>query len=701
MFLKTTTEKRHYHIVYMSQNGGGAVSENKYGHHNVFIPEDQSSISLTPAEDGHNHEIIGQVPLEKKKGEKQTDTDKVNEVFFLYKEARLIEKPSRDKGLEAEDFIFGGEKQWKESDKKKLDAADRAVLTVDEIEAKVDLLSGYQRQSRTDTRFFPIEGGDQRISEILNILSKNIDGQTDYDAEETKVFDDQIITGRGVLQISIDRKDDIEGKIKIKRYPWANVSYGPHEQEDLEDCEYAVKHKKYSIAKVKSLFPKKAKELERIQNLTDVTDKSEDGEWIKKQYGQYTGEGEEALSSLIDKEHLDIAKKEILVIECQRKKYFRIPVLTYVQEEFVFPATDWADKDVSIAKSIPGINLIYIQSHKMRVTKTAWKILLDDTYEDPTVSVLNDFDTVPAYAKKRGDNWWGKVEKVKDQQREINKLHSFTMDVMNRMAAYIWFIDNETFAPSEETNFLKSSSTPGAVFKLQNINRKPEKEEGIKFPSEIVELRMMAKSQIRETMNINADLLGLNSRSESGIAQQEKKKQGLVGNEFLFDNLSMAKRKINRLKIKLIPEVFTAAKILRTIKSKADQSTEESPLELNGKPAGALFSEGGENDLAEIGELLSNPDAILANDVAIGEGQYSPTARSGNFMIWSEQVRNGFPLPPDELLNISDLPDKGRILKKMAAAQRAGAEAEKRKQDVELLKAGRNPDTGQLLEPQE
>ena len=55
----------------------------------------------------------------------------------------------------------------------------------------------------------------------------------------------------------------------------------------------------------------------------------------------------------------------------------------------------------------------------MEIFKVANDILLEETYSDD-----DTFDVIPAYAKKKGDTFRGKVESVKDPQREVNKLAS-------------------------------------------------------------------------------------------------------------------------------------------------------------------------------------------------------------------------------------------------------------------------------------
>ena len=92
-----------------------------------------------------------------------------------------------------------------------MESIERAALTINEIEPKIDLLSGYQRQNRTDFKFMPVEEGDQRVADILNVVVKNITDQCQYPHEETLVFEDMAIRGRGCFNIYVSNEKNILG----------------------------------------------------------------------------------------------------------------------------------------------------------------------------------------------------------------------------------------------------------------------------------------------------------------------------------------------------------------------------------------------------------------------------------------------------------------------------------------------------------
>jgi hypothetical protein len=308
----------------------------------------------------------------------------------------------------------------------------------------------------------------------------------------------------------------------------------------------------------------------------------------------------------------------------------------------------------------------------MRVTTIAGGVLLLDEYPDDHP---DDFNIIPVFAKKRGNKWWGKVHTAKDMQREINKRHSQAIDILNKCASYGWFHDHTTFpTPTDKANWLKNASSPGFNQEVANTDKPPVEVSGTKFPVEIVQLEQLSTEKLREIMNINPELLGLNSRAESGVAIAEKKRQGLVGNEFLFDNLALSKKRLGRAIIRLIQKAYTPERIMRIVSSVNSRA----PVEVAGKPIDQY-------DPAEIQRMLKNSD-LTKHDVAVTESAYSPTNRRYNFIVWSELAGRGIPVPPELLIELSDLGDKEKVKQQIEQMKQQQAELENKKIDAEIQK---------------
>lgn len=633
-----------------------------------------------PGPDGHTHELLDEYELEYPET-KEDDTTVVREVLELFRTATEIENESFKKALESEDFYAG--KQWKDAERQTLEKMNRACLTVNLIASKIDEISGNQRQTRTDIHFAPVEGGDQRVCDLYNVVAKIITQSCNYDREKSKVFLDQVVTGRGNFNLFVDFSKNLFGDAKIERMPWKCVRYGPHEQEDLSDCEYLHKFRKFSKAKLEQLYPGKVDEIRLDFEMFKL-----DGERHTMYAGDNYAKGDETRTKIIlgGEVMVDCAKKEYTVVECWRKVYRDATVAVHAQDEHVQSLFGWNPKDIKQLETIEGFQIIKRTIPKIRITKIAGGIVLSD--ENPSELPVDEFHLVPAYASKRDSEWWGKVEAAKDPQREINKRRSQAIDFVNKMGATGWGYDDGTFPDEAEAQkFRRNSTSPGFVVKLQDASRPPHKFEGIEFPASLVNLMQLDKENLDGILNISTRDPGANT-SAAAILQAQKMK--LVGNEFLFDNLSFAERKLGVLLVHTIRKYYSPQRIYRMV----SHTSRKRPVMVDGQP----FEE---FSYDEIIEILDNAD-VTTFDIVVSESAYSPTARMGILMVLQEWAKAGGPVPPQMLVEYFDAPEevKQKMIADIQAQQDAQSQATQAQGDsqIEMTLAGKGIFTPRVQE---
>lgn len=666
-----TGKEEHYHIVYLKDDGTGVTSSNDDHEHGVeyrepvpeIIDQDPSSVTagqvLKEAEPGGwfvlpeiDHEHILENYAVKEKKPKEEEGEIIEEVARRYCEAQELEKDSRESGYKADD-IYSGE-QWDKKKKAALEAKGRAAVTVPKVEGLIDNLTGYQQQNRTDIKYVPTEGGDGTVADILNVVVKNILEKCSFAREETKTFLDAAIIGRGIFNIYTDFERNIQGDIIVEKFKWDEASFGAHEKEDLADCDIVFKEKWYSISKLKEMYPEKANKFTPEQ----------------RDERRPTGIAEDWDVRLNSSDFVNSVTKEYKVVEAQRKVYKRNFILINSDDGFNFDAEGWAEKDVNAAKSLPGFHKIPRVSFKIRVIKIASTTLLEDEIIED-----DEFSLVPLYAKFRNNKFWGKVKGVIELQELINKSYSQFIDIINKVSNYGWFYDSETFVDGEKNKFKETSSSAGFLSELQDINRPPVKVEGVKFPSELVNAIAMFNRDIREIMNVNLDMQGLGDGADSGIAMKQKIVQQLIGNDFLFDNQSFAKKKLGQIIVKKISREWTPERIVRVVASEAQRDKE---LEINGRPFNP-------DDAEAIIRILRDAD-LTQNDVIVSESSTSPSAMMGNFLAMLELAGRGVPIPPEAIMVFAPIPDKKKVMEALKAQQDQKAQAEDKKYNTEILK---------------
>lgn len=622
-----------------------------------------------PAEDGHTHEGFEAIEKVKPKKTKPNEKETVEEVILDWKIALEIEGPSRTDAELAEKVHCG--EQWEPDEKNYLHGLDRAALTINQIERNIDQLSGYQREQRTDLRFTPTEDGDQSVADILNISSKVDFSRCYFETAESDVFEDSAITGRGWFNAYMDFSTDLRGVWTVERMPWCDVVAGEHEKRDLSDCDVIIKSKMYSRSKVKQLWPKQADKVDKIfMDLYEPTN----GDHVTYADDQYDHEqvSTPVPLTIAGTSYVDTIRKEIRVLERWKRIYEPVWVIALPRSNFYEAAWYWKDEDIEAARTLPGAFVMEKKIQRIRITKICGNVLLSD--ENPADVPGDDFHVVPVYAKKRRGRFWGKVKPLIDPQMEVNKRHSQAIDIGNKMCAWGFYIDQSTFAdPSEERKFRDEASSPGWVIKVASLDRRPAVQEGVKFPNEIVQLLQLENQALADLANIVATPAGAN---ESGFAFMQRMKQRLTGNQYLFDNLSMAKKKIGRLYVRAVQKFYTPERILRMIRSKATGPD----ASIGGTPA----SQWSDDDILK---LLEDADLSLY-DVEITESSYSATARTATFILISELAKSGVQIPPEVMIKAADIPEAMKQ-EFLTSYQQQSQAAQEEKQATEEMEIGK------------
>ncbi len=651
----------HYHIVYLNEDDGYGFTSAVNGQSHLVkwnpptqyqppqydqlgnliaeeVPESPGFFEILPAEDGHTHEGFEEIEVKNPFTDDRPDTEIAQEVYQLFTAAAGIEQESIEDGELAEEFVAGD--QWDEVTLAKLTEEERAALTLNYIEHQIDELCGYQRNQRTDIKYLPKEGSDQVKADIFTHIAKHVLDKCNYIYEESEQFEDQAVPGRGIVTLDVSFDKDIRGDIEVRHLPWKDARFGPHKKKDLSDLEYYVLHRMYSHDHLTRMYEDKADEIDAAVEQLDYLNGTDDTTATDNFSGEWR------FPSLISGLPMhNIARKEIRVLECWRKLYHRASVLAVPQDDFYVSGLGWSKKDLDSAKTIPGMRVVQRMVTKIRITKVCRGVILAD--ELPADLPEDDFYIAVAYAKKRGDRFWGKVKRVIDPQKELNKRRSQAMDFGNRALGSGWFYDSSTFPDNEKQKFRKRASRSGFFQEVTSVSNIPIKQDGPPIPPEILSLSMQAQETIRDLISVQVEPQGANDSGSKLLTLEQMK---LRGNEFLFDNLSLSKVRVGRLLLGLIKRYWSPERVERLLMSKAarDGNTQQDPT-LGGKPV-SEFSEG------DIAQIYEDTD-VESLDVVVSEAAYSPTIQTATFLMFKELAADGVPVPPQVLVGLAPIPE--------------------------------------------
>lgn len=675
MLFKSKAGQGHHHLYFVPEGSDRGISTEAKGHtHECVISTDEEgnliAYDIEAGENPHVHTLVEVEIPEITKLPKEDDDEVVNDVHQLFKESYEINKDSYENADESENFVNGN--QWDERDIQSLRRQSRACLTINESGAQINTLLGYQRNNRSDFRHRPVEASDAKVGLILDEVVKNILENCGFIYEESSVAEDQYVAGRGNFCVYMDWDDNIEGDIVVERYNWRDVFYGPYEKLDRKDCEYVIKQKMFSKKRLERMFPDKADDFEKDWKLWQT--RQEKQTVTGKEYSVETGRTLTIAEGAWTK--VDLAKKEYRLVECWRKNFRTEYIL-------VDTNTNEVENITGVGKSLRNqlakddrFEVVTRTVYDMRVSKVAGNVLVSDEIVDVHD---NDFDMVPVHAKYRMTNkcqWQGPMEGMKDVQREINHRHSQVVDIINKAISYMWLTDDNTFAnPQDEEEFKLQATQPGFVGKVADVGRPPMKIEGGKVPVEVIQLMQLSSDKLYRISNIPQETQGDSKMQLSGAAIREKTSVALQANRYLFDNMNLAKKSVDKKIISLMQKHYSPERIVRLLRN--GNSSEQSNPQMQ-----EIYA----MQDAEIMRMLENSD-LMKYDIVVDTSPYSPTIRMANQILLQEMMTQGVQIPLEYYIEESDMPNKEKFLAMLNQQRAQQQKLEEGKQDTEIRKA--------------
>jgi hypothetical protein len=144
---------------------------------------------------------------------------------------------------ETEDFRFALGEQWSAEDKAKLEEAGFKPFTDNRIQPNLFLLTGLERQNRTDFKAFPEGDEDSLKADIATALFKDANKKSGFQYKSSDQFKDGITCGESHLELYLDYTDNlINGKPCWKKVDGNMLFPDPDSREyDFSDARFVFK----------------------------------------------------------------------------------------------------------------------------------------------------------------------------------------------------------------------------------------------------------------------------------------------------------------------------------------------------------------------------------------------------------------------------------------------------------------------------
>ncbi len=634
----------------------------------------------------------------------KSDAKRVSDIIKQYQSFFTSTELVRREMREDMDFVQGGRKQWYPQDIAKLESDEekRPILSFNITQAKVNFVTGLQQEREADYRYFPRGTEDEAFGRIMTAQVKYIMDRCAGVHEEAEQFRTGYITGASVLEVahSYDYTDDfLEGDVCLTNLAFNTWYCDPLSRRyDRCDARFQGKLMWYSQEAAAQAWPEHAK---RIIGM---------GDWFPHD-PLTTGVPDQLLNELYDREtgrvrvlqhwykvpvtatlvvnsaEMDPSKAIIRMkngkdaeafIQAQadqagvaaaapfsivqtdtfatlvNKETGGMMTLTDVNEGDRFIEQVRADAGASVAAQF---DIVTRQATSMRVAHLTGAELLSDTpspYDDDW-----KYPFSPFFAYHDGEDFGsikGGVRDIKDPQREINWHHSTIVDTMARAPKGATWIEMASIGgDASKLNELKKK-LPRAGFVGTYTGSMPQYwPPGSFSPGDLAMMEIASDfaGVITGTDNLQANP---QQKTVSGRAIGARFAGGVVSLGTILQHWQRTKEYTGMLLAKRVQQFHSPEKMNRIL-GQEFRMKQIAGMDLKMEMPPEMVYE----------QYKTIKD--LSYDVVVGFQDPTTTAREANLNRMMQMMAAGFPIPPNLIVEASDLPYKEEIT---AALQQQG-----------------------------
>lgn len=599
--------------------------------------------------------------------------------FLKYKNDR-IESGWDNIATRSAKFYFG--EQWSEADAQYLYFNDRAASVFNMILPAVDLIVGHQIQGRVDLVAHPVDQyADVKLASVISSAIKNIEQTNNATFERRMQFLDGLITGVGIKEHFLDTETSIEGKIRVQQ----DSAWHWYLDKNVEKYDYRDGHKLYkeywlTREDIKAVHgPRIAKKVLPIE----IEELSDDNlpvhivmpSWSSdpiSDYGDRWKDMDEKYGN-IARYNLGYDQKKglIRVIEQYEKVYKKVEFYYDIERGEVFRLDSVPEEDRELLKDLTIPRTI---SHIQLTTIVGHEVLAQDVDTKATeFNQLFDF-FFPYWVNGK---YMGIVENLIYPQEEINKRHSTIIQILNTFANSGIFYEDGAFeqgttaAEIEQMlarNGVAIQVAEGGIEKIKPIYSHD-------VPPTLHKIKAEEKEDVKYISGAGDAIQGISRRQESGRAKETEIAQSAVRLAGIIENFHETMKMEGKSYLWWIKNYMTEEKLIRVLGENPEDMTE---VTLNKQAFDQIF-----NDVT-IGEY----DIFLE----LAGKTTSERQRNRRELI---ELGNTVPLFADiiaeEVLVLSDIPQKDKLLQKWRERQQQIAQQAQADTQGQIGGGGRGP----------
>jgi hypothetical protein len=430
---------------------------------------------------------------------------------------------------EAEDcfgFVSGrgvsGKGQWPGTSWQEMLDSGRQPVEFNRVGPIVDSICGLEINNRQEVKYLPRTEGDTEVNERLSSLGDWAREEANAEDEESEMFRNAVICGRGAIETRVDFSEEPTGKIVVDNLDPLECGVDPQARKAaLADRRYSWRFRDLPISEAQALF-------EGIDaaalNATwaKTIDTKDGGQGNKTDYPDETRPG---------------------MKDSQAPKTVRI-----VQIE-------WWERTTAYLLAVPGAD------GAQELTEEAWTALQGQLPPDqqPTAQKLEKRRYRKAFLGRAGlldvsdiscfqINWttgrfdrnkgyhYGVVRPMRDPQMLSNKTLSQVLHILNTNAKGGLLIEQGAFRNPKDAE--KDWSNPAKSIVLNEGGLAKIKDRTApQLPPTLVQLQEFSLSSIRDVTGVSVEMLGLADREQPASLEYQRRQSAMTILASLFNGL--------------------------------------------------------------------------------------------------------------------------------------------------------------------
>lgn len=495
-----------------------------------------------------------------------------------------------------------------------------------------NMICGRQRQHRKGTKMIPVHGSSSKTaSQATKVIQSAYSFDNTYNSFSKCFKEGAVISGLSLMHSWVDyRRDPICGDLRTECFSPDMIMMDAFWREmDLSDCLFIRTRKYLQKEQVKQMLPGRENDIDLLNDQayfdTKFTYMPQQYNIRRKgylAYDEYWYLTDRMGTFVVDPETYESTEVELSKDELEELKY-KYPEIVIVKEK------------------VPTVNLAII------VNNTCF-------YDGPNPLGIDYYPFTPfvGYHDLSDNNYsfryQGVMRNIRDQQYLLNYRSQLELDLL---AAQFSGVDVEEDSLVDDQDAFKVGPGKVRFFKkgrLAALNDKP----GANINPANFEVTERLRRGVQSDAGVTPELLGQAEDSDVGITEQLRQGAALTTLQELFDNLDLSQTNAGRLHWAIIQKNYTLGKIRRMI--------EEEPT----------------NEFRD--------KSFQKYDSVVTRAPLTDTSRQlafrERYFLW----KDGFPIPPDQVLVDLDIQDKDQLMESIKAQQEAQQQQEQQMAQLQM-----------------